>query len=68
MYQICVAQTSCSVCIGDGDEEELLPCVKCGVREYVFEGEACIKDFFTLLTDTLSDFSEVIVLAHNMKG
>jgi len=65
---LCVAQTSCSLYIGDGDEVELLPCVKCGVREYVFEGEGCIKDLFTLLTDTLTDLSEVIVLAHNMKG
>jgi len=53
---LCVGQTSCSLYIGDDNEEEILPWVKYGVREYVFDGEACIKDFFTLLTDTYQIF------------
>lgn len=70
---LCVAQLVCSYCIGqntddnDDNEDELLWCDSCGVREHIFF-EDPVKQLLQLAVREKSGFDEIICIAHNARS
>lgn len=62
----CVAQQSCFKWIDNVNIEQ--PGEVCGNREHILKGEHTLHTFMTYLTQPRLQFSNIVVLAHNMKS